>query len=184
MKAEAILDILLTPERTLGLYNQSVDVIETETIIKDFEKLKDERKPFFLTYDDFERVLHWKLRNQYHRGASIRQLNNEEIIQIITAAAFAINSVNDEYNVELKINLLCTLRGVSIPIASAILALAYPDSFCVIDFRIMNLFSNGHPIDFTSYYNYLSCVREVSRQFGLTPMKVDVALWQYDRDKN
>ena len=179
MVPQDILALIPNRECVLQLYAQCDDHAETETIINDFRGLRDHRDPFFLEFNDLERVIHWKLRNQYQRQARRRQLNNDAVVHAITAAAFSINHDDTMYTVELKVNILSALRGVSVPVASAALALSYPESYCTVDFRIMDLFFDARQVDFPSYYNYLDCIRIISAQFQITPMQLDIALWQY-----
>jgi len=52
-------------------------------------KLRD-RDPFYLTADEFERVLRWKLRRQFERRQDLRQANTDDVIRTITGAALTL----------------------------------------------------------------------------------------------
>ena len=184
MTPQDIINILQNREETIGLYNRSGDLNETERLTNNFLNLRRVRISFFLTLEEFDSILHWKLRQQYQRQQTIRELNNNDIISLLSKTAFLINHNNDQYNVELKIKILCCIRGVSIPVASAILALTDPNNFCVIDTKIMSLFFQNRQVDFPSYYNYLTCVRDIGLQFQLQPLIIDGALWQYHIENN
>lgn len=62
------------------------------------------RVPFFLTIEDFDKILKWKLRGQYNRTKKIRESNTNHNIQIITKAAFGINHSIECHETSLRIN--------------------------------------------------------------------------------
>ncbi|MBW2623107.1 MAG: hypothetical protein JRD68_09400, partial [Deltaproteobacteria bacterium] len=116
----------ITANQLSGLKTASIDFVETDRIKKKFAQLRTERNPFYLAKEEFEEILHWKLRNQYGRQKDYRSPNTDEIIRIITSTAFNIQHDESEYELELRIKILTSLRGVGIPVASAILALVFP----------------------------------------------------------
>jgi hypothetical protein len=72
---------------------------------------------------------------------------------------------------------------VGVPVASAILALADPDRYCVIDFRGWRaMFGEKRPaFDIPSYIRYLSKIRQFSQELGWLVQETDLAIWEYDR---
>ena len=89
----------------------------------------------YLTLDEFDRVLQWKLRSQYGRNRVIRKANTEDVIRVVTEAALSIEHPDKDYEIELRFGILCMFRGVGVPVASAILALVFPERYAVIDSR-------------------------------------------------
>ena len=166
----------------ISLNNQADDSGETKELIKHFKKLKSDRIPFYLNEKDFELILKWKLRSQYKRQSNYRKLNNEEIIKSISKVAFGISHRNINYETKLKINLLCTIRGVGIPVASAILTLCYPNEYGVIDFRIWRqLFTKKKSYySLTDYLKYLTIIKELASMHRVSTQEIDLALWQKD----
>ena len=75
-----------------------------------------------LNYFDFLRIRNFKLQN------SSRE-NEEEIIKV-TKESFELAK---EDKIEESISKLLKLHGVAIPIASTILAMKFPDKYCIID---------------------------------------------------
>lgn len=75
-----------------------------------------------LSYSDFLRIRNFKLQN------SSRE--NEQHIKKITKEAFKLAK---EDKIEESISKLLELHGVAIPIASTILAMKFPDKYCIID---------------------------------------------------
>jgi adenine-specific DNA glycosylase len=88
--------------------------------------------------------------------------------------------------------LLAELKGIGIRTASAVLAVADPQSFGVVDYRVWNTLHRWQPERFPSrskdYWpveRFLSCleaIRELARISDLSCREVDMALWQIDRE--
>ena len=167
-------------------YRNAVDFDETEQLKQHLHSLKQIRKPFYLDLNDFDRILRWKLRGQYGRQRSLRSKNTEEIIQKITSLALNISHENKDYELELRFKLLTVLRGVGIPVASAILALCFPEQYAVIDFRGWRQVFGMEKSYFTlnDYKRYLKEVKMLATELGWLPQEVDSAIWEYDRQKN
>ncbi len=116
------------------LRTSASDYAETERLKAKFAKLREERRPPYLTLDEFEEVLIWKLAGQYHRQREMRRANTDEVVRTVTQAALNVSHPNQDYETELRVGILIALRGVSIPVASAVLALTFPEKYAVIDF--------------------------------------------------
>jgi thermostable 8-oxoguanine DNA glycosylase len=85
---------------------------------------------------------------------------------------------------EFRLKILCCLKGVEIPVASAILTLVYPEKYAVIDFRVCRqIFGVRNQAYTPSYYKkYLSIILTLSQEYKLTPQQIDMAIWQLDID--
>jgi thermostable 8-oxoguanine DNA glycosylase len=173
-------------EQILGLIDRADDSQETLDLISHFNVLKTQRKPMFLDKSDFENILKWKLRNQFGRQLNLRQLNTDEIIRKITKLVFEIEHSSDNYETELKLRILTSIKGVEIPIASAILTLTNPDKYAVIDFRVWRqLFGiRKSYYTMTDYLKYLGVIKELSIKYDLKLQQIDMAIWQYDIEQN
>jgi hypothetical protein len=55
----------------------SDDYILTEQLKTHFAQMKQERCPMYLTLDEFDRVIQWKLRGQYGRQRERRKANTD-----------------------------------------------------------------------------------------------------------
>lgn len=172
-------------EQILSLIKRADDFNETKQLIDYLEKQKQLRTPFYLTSKEFDRILKWKLRNQYGRQIKLRQLNTDRIITDITKCAFSITHSNFEYEAELKIKILTSLKGVEIPVASAILTLCYPDKYGVIDFRNWRFLFGIKKNNFTinDYKKYLYKVNQLAKGYAVTPQQIDMAIWQLDIER-
>ena len=162
------------------------DYAHTEDLKDHVRRLRRERTPFFLTADDLERVFRWKLGTQYGRQKKLRDTNTESAYRAVTAAAFAIREPDAHYEAELRLGILTSLRGVGLGVASAILAVAEPDRYCVVDFRGWRAVfgEDRRSFDLEHYKKYLKAIRALAAQLGWPVQEVDLAVWEYDRLKS
>jgi thermostable 8-oxoguanine DNA glycosylase len=159
---------------------------ETRILKKKLTLLHLERKPFYLTSAEFDEILKWKLGVQYSRQQNARKVNTEEIIRSITGLALNICHPDIDYELELRIGILSSIRGVGVPVASAILALIYPDKYGVIDFRVWRQIFGNEATNFTisDYKKYMRVLRGFSLELGWSVQEVDIAIWTYDQEHN
>jgi hypothetical protein len=81
------------------------------------------------------------------------------------------------------VSVLCGLRGVKIPVASAILTAIFPERFTAIDYRALESLGVEKPALTVNYYLvYLDYCRGTAAQYGLTLRDLDRALWQASKD--
>ena len=155
----------------------------TQDLKAKFVHLRNERHPLYLTSEEFDDVLHWKLRGQYGRLQERREANTADVIQIVTSAAFSITHPDEDYVTELRISILCALRGVGVPVASAFLALVFPEKYAVIDFRGWRQVFGEEKTTFSisDYKRYLREIRCLAVELGWPVQEVDLAIWEYDR---
>lgn len=157
---------------------------QTQKLICEFAELQKIRTPFFLTLSEFDMILKWKLRSQYKRQITLRERNTDKNIKIITRAVFEIEHENDEIATELKIKMLCSLSGVEVPVASAILTICNPKLYSVIDFRnwrqVYPGITSKNNYSVKEYVSYLKIIRELADNYELTPQEIDMAIWQLD----
>lgn len=160
---------------------------ETKRLTNKFQQLKKERKEFYLTLAELEEIFKWKLRSQYGRQTKQRSLNINENIISITRTAFGITHSDEDYETKLKLKLLTSISGIEIPVASAILTLCYPNKYSVIDFRNWSQIykSEQKKTNYTAkeYTDYLKIIKNLAKNFKMTPQEIDIAIWQKDREK-
>jgi len=161
----------------------STDLDETISLKKKFANLRLTRKPFYLTYSEFDEILKWKLRSQYGRQQGARKANTEKIIQSVTGLALNIYHEDKDYEMQLRIDILSSIRGVGVPVASAVLALIFPDDYSVIDFRVWRQVFGYKKNSFTisDYKKYLKILRNFSKKLGWPVQEVDMAIWTFDQ---
>jgi agmatine deiminase len=134
-------------------------------------------------------VIHkWKTRG---RGFSRVEDNTNSAITQAAASSISLQSNEDEARKK-AINAWVDLRGVGVPVASAILAAIHPDKFTVIDFRALEALGvrrNAIPsVEF--YLDYLDCCLDLVRKLNIeqtndaTALRIlDRALWQWSKNR-
>jgi hypothetical protein len=177
---------MITAEQIAPYGRAGADYEDTEQLKAEMAQLRGERDPLYLTQDEFERILQWKLGQQIGRQRRRRESNTEEIIQKVTGLALTISHPEDkEYELELRVGVLCCLRGVEVPVASAVLALLFPKEYAVIDFRVWRqLFGEERSVFTTgNYKQYMQELRPLADELGWSVQEVDHAIWAYDRER-
>ena len=174
---------MITAAQIASFRTAAVDYEETKRLKAKLARVRRERQPLYLTGKEFEKILKWKLGRQYGRQRERRSANTEEIIRAVTGLALTISHSDKEYELELRVGILCSLRGVAVPVASAVLALIFPEEYAVIDFRgWRQIFGEGETVFSTpKYKKYLREVRRLANELGWPVQEVDHAIWEYDR---
>lgn len=173
---------MISSRQIAPLRTASADYRATEELKAELAQARGNRHPFYLTTTEFEKILHWKLDRQYGRGKELRRANTAQVIRTVSEAVFSVSHPDPVYLIELRLGLLCSLRGVGVPIASAVLALVYPTEYCVIDFRgWRQVFEQDrNQFSISDYKRYLARVRELSRELQWPVQEVDLAIWECD----
>ncbi|MFQ6676032.1 MAG: hypothetical protein ACE5LH_06760 [Fidelibacterota bacterium] len=88
-----------------------------------------------------------------------------------------------EYELDLRRAILCSLRGVGEPVASAVLGLCFPEEYAVIDFRVWReLFNeNRRVFSIPDHRRYMRRLRPLADEPGFPVQEVDHLLWKIDR---
>ena len=174
---------MITAAQIAPLRKQQIDYSETEQLKAKLAQLRIERQPLYLTATEFEEILQWKLGQQIGRQRDKRAANTDEIIHAVTGLALTITHPDKEYELELRVGILCSLRGVGVPVASAVLALVFPEEYAVIDFRAWRqIFGEEQPTLFIpEYKKYMREIRRLADELGWPMQEVDHAIWEYDR---
>lgn len=118
-------------------------------------------------------------RNTHHL-----QANKEEDIKVITEGAF---TVLENGSVVKAMKMLKALDGVSVPTASALLAVYKPEEYPVIDFQAIKVL-NEHgweEVDWRKkpsfiegdYIKYCEEIRRLAEKADITPRKFDLGLY-------
>ena len=166
-----------------ALRTASPDYEETERLKAEFLNLRGQRRPFFLTGQELDRVFHWKLRGQYRRQFTKRSKTPDDVYRGVTEAVFKVVGPDLEYEIAVRLGLLAALPGVGVPVASAILALTGPEHYCVIDFRGWRVMFGEERTAFgvSDYIRYRGEVARLAIELDWPVQEVDLAMWEYDR---
>lgn len=134
----------------------------------------------------FNQIVSWKLRGQIHRNEHNLENINDSLVKEITGAAFRVVHQDNEILSRVRAEILQTIPGVGIGVASAILTMYYPESFGIIDFRTWDEINEQDPTQppkartFTinQYMTYLSTIRSVAEEEHVSVQLIDYALWR------
>ncbi|QNA46469.1 hypothetical protein [Lacibacter sediminis] len=138
--------------------------------------LQPSRRRGWLTKTELEMICRWKSP----RAIRLIQSNHAATIRKVTKAAF---QVKDETE---KMRLLTLLKGVSIPMASAVLTLLYPKRYGVIDIRVWQILhqmkivetnKRGTAFRVAEWVELLVLLRKLSKQFGQSVRLIEYSIF-------
>lgn len=134
-----------------------------------------------LSAELFNQILDWKLRRQRGRTESKRERITSEMLSSVTACALNLKHEDSECLAEVRLKLLSALPGVGLGLASAILTLAFPREYAVIDFRVWQVMFQEEKRTFTpgDYKKYLKEMRRVAGLYKWPVQKLDYFAWAY-----
>jgi thermostable 8-oxoguanine DNA glycosylase len=146
------------------------------------EKLRHVKANGYFTKPEFLEMCKWKDTRQLRR--SDWEANTESEVGNISTQAFA---TDDEYK---RMILLDRLRGVGIPIASAILTLTDPQAYGVIDKRVWQLLylygevdydPEGEDLSTGHWTDYLPKLRQWASEFEVDVRSIERSLFEYHK---
>lgn len=164
-----------------GLIDDRLDKRESPKTARTIKVLRRVRKSRGLSKADLEEICRWKSP----RAISLIRQNEPARIRRITKLSFA---TKDERK---RIALLTSLRGVGIPMASAILMLTGPKRYGVIDIRVWQLLyalgsvqGNPRGRSFTSdnWHQYLMILRHHAKRKGVSVRNVERSLFRLHKE--
>ena len=169
-------------------YNSLIDLVRENVVTEPedakqlFSKMQEARKKGFLTKEEFLQICMWKSPRPKKHYLS----NSEENINKITKEAFLTSSE------ELKISFLTSLKGVSIPVASAILTSINPQDYGVIDIRVWQTLHTYEQVEtkpkgqgfiLSDWIIYLSILRKYAEILKLRARDIEIILFFYHKKK-
>ncbi len=137
----------------------------------------------YFTRDEFLTMCAWKEPRQRRRQDWAS--NTKDDVRILSARALA---APDEAR---RILYLCRLRGVGIPVASALLTLIDPARYGVIDIRVWQLLALYGEVDYDPdgrglyvlhWLDYLDKIRGWADELKVSARAVERTLFQHHRD--
>lgn len=174
--------VLKLKYKTLGdLLKKNISKTEDDSTALLIKFLKPSKIRGWLNKDELVMICKWK------SARAIRHIesNHPKTIKKLTKSAFATRSE------ELKIEELTKLKGVSIPMASAILMLTNPKRYGVIDIRvweimfemgIMKTNSRGINFNFKEWYRLLVIMRHYSKKLNVTVRDIERTIFEVHKN--
>lgn len=154
--------------------------------VRDLPRFREMGKKGYLTQAELEAIG----TEKSSRRKELLSENGDEVVVDVTRKAFAANSERE------RIRLLCSLKGVAVPRASAILSWTQPDRWPVIDIRAWKTLVDhkvvtgridGKNLGVLQWEVFLKAVEGLRRElsdWNLSPQQIDRILYQLDADKN
>jgi hypothetical protein len=152
------------------------ETVEDEAAAALMRALRAARRRGYLTRAEFEAACRWKSARSVHHVRS----NTPAAVRAATRAALRARGE------ERRLEALTSLRGVSVPTASALLTLLFPRRYGVIDIRVWQLLhrmgrvgTNARGAGFTlaEWRTFLEVVRGVAARLGVTARVVELTLF-------
>jgi hypothetical protein len=148
---------------------------QTIKIINRLRHVKSDRE---LSRGEFLDICYWK------SARSIRRCERNSAAAVEKASKKVFRTRSEKKRLEV----LTSLHGVSVPIASAILTLTNPQRYGVIDIRVWQLLyalqlvkSNpgGQGFTFKHWYHYLRILRYHSKRLGIPVRLIELTLFKF-----
>lgn len=168
------------------LLRECLSKSEDQKTLALMHRLRPARDRRYLTPGELEAVCRWKSARAIQR---IRA-NTPWKVRSATLRALATRSERQ------RLEVLRTLQGVSVPMASAILTLLDPRRYGVIDIRVWQLLyklgvveqkPGGTGFNFDNWYRFLMIVRYFSRRLSVTARAIERTLFivhrKYQKDR-
>ena len=132
----------------------------------------------------FGLIADWKLRKQRARTEARREGLTEQLLRDVTSCAFSVQHQDADVLASVQIGILASLPGVGMGLATAILALTFPEMHGVIDFRFWKVrvssFEDDHSPPKITCATSVSC-GPLRKKLGGRFEKADFMVWSsYD----
>lgn len=176
-------NVMITANDIRQLRTDAPDYLETQAIKTQLAIKRQNNQSFYLSPDDFNHIVRWKLGRQIRRTNHLLIQNAPHVIEATTRLALSVQIDKPENEFQFRFATLTALKGVGTGVASAILALSFPEKYCVIDYRGWYQVFRKHKtvFSFGDYRKYLKRVLKLAEQLGWSPQEVDLAIWEFDR---
>lgn len=134
------------------------------------------RRQGFLKKKELMEIGEWKSKRPRRHYESKK--NDDLTVKEITKFSFKTKSE------KARIKSLLVLKGVSWPVASAILHFAFPEKYPIMDFRVIWSLGWRQPsiYNFNFWQKYCKKINTLSRKYKLSIRTVEKALWKYSKE--
>jgi len=163
------------------LIKKNLDIQEHEGTKQLISELRLAKKRGYLVKPELVKICKWKSPRAIHLITS----NSEMSIKKLTSEAFITRSEKR------KIELLTTLKGVSLPMASSILTLLNPKRYGVMDIRVWEILyqigtttsnSRGIHFKFEEWHRYLIIIRHFAKKFNVSARDIERTLFRVHQE--
>ena len=158
------------------LIQRHLSTCEEPSAVALTRELRSARGRGYLTKRELEAICYWKSA----RAIRYVQANSPAQVRNATKRAFSTRSERA------RLEALCTLSGVSVPMASAILTLLNPRRYGVIDIRVWQLLHSlgtvakarsGVGFSFSNWYQFLMIIRHFAKRHKVKARDIERTLF-------
>jgi len=134
------------------------------------------KKQRYLRRKELVEIGGWKSKRPLRHYRSDE--NDDLTVQEITKFSFKTKSE------KARIGCLLALKGVSWPVASAILHFSFPEKYPIMDFRVIWSLGWKQPsiYDFSFWQRYCMKIHKLSKKYNLPIRTVEKSLWKYSKE--
>jgi hypothetical protein len=159
---------------------QDKDWVETEQLKKDIKAQIARNSSAELSLDLFNRIASWKLGRQEGRTRRFRTKVTNDFVRKITNCAFSLVHADRESLTRVRLNVIQGIQGVGMGIASAVLALTFPEQYGVIDDRVWKVIyaEDKESFSLSDYHKYLDDLLAGATQLNWLPQELDFFAWK------
>ena len=163
-------------DRLEPLVRHYLSTEEDESTAELIQRMRAAKRRGWLTRSELEAVCYWK------SPRVIGHIRANTPGQIRSATRVALRTRSER----LRLENLTQLKGVSVPMASAVLMLLNPKRYGVIDIRVWQLLhelgtikqnASGVGFGFNNWYQYLMIIRYLAKKLNVTARNIERALF-------
>jgi len=130
----------------------------------------------FYSKEELQEYCHWKSPRTQSRVAQ----NPPEFVEAVTSVALSTP------NERLRIEILTLLHGVNWPSASVLLHFGHKDPYPILDFRALwslSIDSRKVKYNFDLWWEYTLYCRQLAKEADVSMRELDLALWQFSKER-
>ena len=133
-----------------------------------------------LAFETFKRIAEWKLRQQFGRTKKRREKATPELVALLSKCCWNVSHEDRNIKALIRLHTLTGLPGVGVGLASAILALTWPQEYGIVDFRVWKVLYGvkKQTSTETDWLRYMDDVWNLSVDTGKAPQTIDYLLWK------
>jgi len=135
------------------------------------------RKNKTLSDEEFFKIIIWKSNRVKGKVLAGIKKSNKSVKQIMREVYNANTS-------EEKIKLLTNIKGIGLPIASAILTVCYPKKFTILDYRVWDILFKDKKVKgknpsktISEYLDYVDICKNYAKKLKLSLRDFDRTMW-------
>jgi hypothetical protein len=134
--------------------------------------------------ENLRAIYRWKMQSYSYLGQERKYFDKNSDESVANVLQAAIDAIDKHGDTERAFRELQSLKGIGLPVASAILTAVFPERFTVIDVMALRALGvpEGTPLSVPLYERYLTFCWQHANRLGISLRDMDRALWQWGSD--